>query len=102
MHPCPSDGFDQGCPIRLWAQAQSATGSPEPIETLVWELDGEVVGKGLEAWIEAPKAGLHTLSVSGKGGRHTARATVAFRTYSEQQEGPPRSAKQSKAQAHKR
>ena len=50
--------------MRLWAAVSTSSGKRIDPEACEWTLDGETLGRGLELWISAPKAGRHVCSVS--------------------------------------
>lgn len=58
-----------GDPMRVWGVVTDRTGEPADIEHAAWLIDGEEVGAGLDAFIEAPPHGEHrlTLVVEVKG-----------------------------------
>jgi hypothetical protein len=79
MSPLDGQTFVAGYPLRLWgAVASSEEAAAGEIDSR-WLLDGKEVAKGLDAFITAPEAGEHRLSLSVKADGQ-ARVTVGFRT----------------------
>ncbi len=68
-----------GLPLRLWAAVTTDTGTRLDPEAYQWMVDGKEVGRGVEVWITAPKAGEHdcTLTVKGPGGQSQVRVKFA-------------------------
>ncbi len=80
LNPSAGQTLRSGYPIQVAGNATDSAGFPLPADRLVWVLDGNVVGRGRELWMDAPRAGRHelTLEVDWQQGR--TRASIAFNT----------------------
>jgi hypothetical protein len=77
----PRDGqtFVTGSPMRLWGSVVTGDAKDAPPKNSRWLLDGEAVAEGLDAFITAPEAGEHRLTlVVESGGR--ADVSLTFQT----------------------
>ena len=64
---------------RLWGVGTASNGRLLSGKDLHWELDGETVATGSEAWIRLPKgSGEHRLTLRGKDGRRESETTTTF------------------------
>jgi hypothetical protein len=81
LHPRSTRTYVEGQTLRLVCAATSADGSIVDPQGCVWTLNGsKEIGRGIEAWIEAPKAGKHRAKVTVQDSHGTTEAVVRFET----------------------
>lgn len=87
LSPQPGETLLAGYPMRLWGVATGDDGEPVGAEEARWTVDGKQVATGLDAFIEAPAAGRHRVSlmVGGEAGR----ADSTFQTIRPPEDGEP-------------
>jgi hypothetical protein len=76
----PRDGqtFVANSPMRLWGTA--GQGEPPADDAARWLVDGKEVARGLDAFVEAPKAGKHRATLAVKTGDGSTEISVSFVT----------------------
>jgi hypothetical protein len=80
LSPRQGETLQAESPMRLWG-AVSAGQEDEDLEVrAVWELDGQAVAEGLDAFIEAPHEGEHKLVLMVEVEKERGEASVVFRT----------------------
>lgn len=82
LHPQDGPVLIADHPMRLWGAVSTATGELVDPETCGWLVDGKLVARGTEAWIEAPKDGTHRCTFVVDSDQGKSDATVSFRTSS--------------------
>jgi hypothetical protein len=80
LHPREGYTYQSGQTFRLWGAGTAADGRAVPFERCVWTLDGKEVGRGLDVWITAPKAGKHKVALHARDKSGTSSAIVTFLT----------------------
>ncbi|WP_347309841.1 M66 family metalloprotease [Defluviimonas sp. SAOS-178_SWC] len=81
LHPREGSAIAAGVPMRLWAAVDQRNGLPIEPAACRWSLDGKEAGTGSDTYVTAPAPGRHTATVNVKTKAGTAKATVAFETY---------------------
>lgn len=82
LHPQDGPVLIAGQPMRLWGAVSMATGDLVDPETCAWLVDGKLVARGTEAWIETPKDGTHRCTFVVDSDQGKSEATMSFRTSS--------------------
>jgi hypothetical protein len=78
LHPRGEEYLEAGAPLRLWGAA-SAPGRGGPVEVdAVWELDGQRVAEGLDAWVTVPGPGEHRVRLVVRSSGGEAEDAVTF------------------------
>jgi hypothetical protein len=90
LSPQAGRPFFATAPVRLWGAVTEDDGVPVDPDACEWLVDGQSVGRGLDAWIAAPSPGQHqcTLIVRGRGG--TARVDATLLTLDPAETDPQR------------
>jgi len=78
----PRDGqtFAANSPMRLWGAATSGSGEPVDDEAARWTVDGDEIGRGFDAFVEAPKPGEHRATLVVETREGSVETQVAFTT----------------------
>lgn len=80
LHPREGFTYVEGQTLRLWGSATAGDGRPVESERCSWTLDGKDVGRGLDIWIVAPKAGKHEIKLTVADRGAISVATMTFVT----------------------
>ena len=80
LSPRENTTLVEGFPMRLYGAATLSNGDPAPEEKVRWLIDGNEVGKNLDIFIAAPKAGDHRLTLSVKVKSEEGEQTIRFTT----------------------
>jgi hypothetical protein len=79
LAPLDGETLVAGMPMRLHGAATDPRG-PDQKQTARWLIDRKEVARELEAFVEAPRAGRHTLELTVGSGRRRGRARIDFVT----------------------
>ena len=80
LHPQNGQRLRAGQAMQVAGNAIDSAGYPLAADRLVWVLNGRVVGRGRELWIDAPRAGRHQLTLEVDWQQGKARAAISFNT----------------------
>jgi len=80
LNPSAGQTLRSGWPIQVAVNATDSAGFPLSADRLVWVLDGKVLGRGREVWLDAPRAGRHELTLEVDWQQGKVRASVVFNT----------------------
>jgi hypothetical protein len=79
LRPAEGSTVRTATTVRLWGVATASDGRTLSDDALRWELDGEPVGEGPEAWTEVPEwEGEHRATLRASDGDLRAEASVVF------------------------
>lgn len=79
LAPMDGETLVAGMPMRLYGAVTDPRGRDET-ERARWLIDRKQVAKGLDAFVEAPRAGRHTLELAVGSGRSRGRVRIVFVT----------------------
>jgi hypothetical protein len=80
LSPREGETLQAGAPMRLWAAVSTGHEEEDPEVKAVWEMDGQGVAEGLDAFVEAPPEGDHKLMLVVYRGNQRGEVVTSFRT----------------------
>jgi hypothetical protein len=90
LHPYDRLTVQAGRPLRLHGAATEPGGEPVDSERCAWRIGRRQVAKGLDAFVAAPPAGDHTVTLTATGAGGRAEARVRLTTVDPEQEAKKR------------